>query len=60
MLTAVMSWGYSDDTCSPTSVWTAWNAITAPKECDITPSSGHWRFPASQERCMQWMIRNIR
>lgn len=55
-----MSWGYSDDTCSPTSVWTAWNVITAPKECDITPSSGHWRFPASQERCMQWIMKNIR
>lgn len=55
-----MSWGYSDDTCSPTSVWSAWNVITAPKECDITPSSGHWRFPASQERCKQWMKRNMR
>ena len=50
-----MSWGYSDDTCSPTSVWTAWNAISAPKACDITPSSGHWRFPASWEKCWKWM-----
>ncbi len=50
-----MSWGYSDDTCSPTSIWAAWNVITAPKECDITPSSGHWRFPSSQQKCMEWM-----
>lgn len=49
-----MSWGYSDDTCSPTSVWAAWNAIQAPKEKDITPSSGHWRFPASQTKCIRW------
>ena len=54
-----MSWGYSDDTCSPTSVWAAWNAITAPKEKDITPSSGHWRFPSSQQKCLEWMKRNI-
>jgi len=54
-----MSWGYSDDTCSPTSVWAAWNAITAPKQCDITPSSGHWRFPSSQAKCMQWMKERV-
>ena len=54
-----MSWGYSDDTCSPTSVWAAWNVITAPKQCDITPSSGHWRFPSSQSKCLQWMKEHI-
>lgn len=54
-----MSWGYNDDTCSPTSVWAAWNEITAPKACDITPSSGHWRFPSSQQKCMEWMKQQI-
>lgn len=54
-----MSWGYSDNTCSPTSVWAAWNAITAPKECHITPSSAHWRFPLSQDRCYEWMLRHL-
>ena len=50
-----MSWGYSDDTCSPTSVWAAWNEIQAPKQRDVTPTSGHWRFPSSQAKCWQWM-----
>lgn len=50
-----MSWGYSDDTCSPTSVWSAWNEIMAPKRMDITPSSGHWRFPASWDKCWEWI-----
>ena len=54
-----MSWGYNDDTCSPTSVWAAWNEITAPKQKDITPSSGHWRFPSSQGKCLQWMKEHI-
>ena len=54
-----MSWGYNDDTCSPTSIWAVWNEITAPKEKDITPSSGHWRFPSSQEKCLKWMKSNI-
>ncbi len=50
-----MTWGYSDDTCSPTSVWAAWNEITAPKACDITPSSGHWRFPSSHAQAKEWL-----
>lgn len=50
-----MSWGYSDDTCSPTSIWAAWNEITAPKQKDITPSSGHWRFPSSWNKCWEWI-----
>ena len=55
-----MSWGYSDDTCSPTSVWAAWNEIRAPKTCDITPTSGHWRFTSSQDRCIDWITKNLR
>lgn len=55
-----MSWGYSDDTCSPTSVWAVWNVIKAPKESDITPTSGHWRFPSSQTRCLEWMKKHLR
>ena len=54
-----MSWGYSDDTCSPTSIWSVWNEITAPKQKDITPSSGHWRFPSSQEKCIKWIQDNL-
>ena len=55
-----MSWGYNDDTCSPTSVWAAWNEIKAPKEKDITPTSGHWRFPSSQAKCLEWMKRGVK
>ncbi|MBR4522563.1 MAG: acetylxylan esterase [Prevotella sp.] len=55
-----MPWGYNDDTCSPTSVWAAWNEIKAPKEKDITPTSGHWRFPSSQAKCLEWMKRGVK
>ncbi|MBP3843008.1 MAG: acetylxylan esterase [Prevotella sp.] len=55
-----MSWGYSDDTCSPTSVWAAWNEINAPKQCDITPTSGHWRFASSQEKALLWFKKHLR
>ena len=55
-----MSWGYSDDTCSPTSVWAAWNEIHAPKQCDITPTSAHWRFQKSQEKCLEWIMQHLK
>ena len=55
-----MSWGYNDDTCSPTSIWAAWNEIKAPKQSDITPSSGHWRFLSTQGKCMEWMESHLK
>ena len=49
------SWGYSDDTCSPTSIWAMWNEVTAPKEQNITATSGHWRFTESQQKSLRWI-----
>lgn len=57
---AFMSWGYNDDTCSPTSIWAAWNEMTGTKRCDITPSSGHWRFPSSWDKCWRWMKQQMK
>lgn len=54
------SWGYSDDTCSPTSVWAMWNEVTAPKEQDVTPTSGHWRFMESQQKAIRWIKTHMR
>ena len=53
------SWGYSDDTCSPTSIWAMYNEISAPKTCDITPISAHWRFAETQEKCLKWMMERL-
>ncbi len=44
------STGYNDNTCCPTSVFSAFNVISAPKELYITPSSGHWRFNISDKK----------
>lgn len=48
------SWGWNDDTCSPTSLHAMYNEITAPKVRDITPTSGHWRFPSSNIASLEW------
>lgn len=48
------SFGYNDETCSPTSTYAAYNAITAPKTLDTTPTSGHWRFMESNTLSMDF------
>lgn len=49
------SFGYKDNTCPPTSVTAAVNAITAPKTVIITPVSAHWRFSESNMKSIEWM-----
>ena len=49
------SWGYNDRTCSPTSVYSAYNIISAPKEKHITPISGHWRFEETNEKSLDFL-----
>lgn len=51
------SFGYNDDTCSPTSTYAAYNEITSPKTLSVTPTSGHWRFPETNDESVAWMQR---
>ncbi len=55
-----VGWGYSDNTCSPTSVWAAWNEIKAEKQSCITPTSGHWRFTGTQDKAWEWIEGHLR
>lgn len=49
------SFGYNDETCSATSIMSVLNSISAPKKVVITPTSGHWRFPATNTESIEWM-----
>lgn len=49
------SFGYNDETCSPTSTYAAYNEIKSRKILDITPTSGHWRFPETNDHSVEWM-----
>lgn len=37
------SWGYNDPTCAPTSIFSAYNVVTAPKQLFVAHDNGHWR-----------------
>ncbi|WP_051166895.1 acetylxylan esterase [Hymenobacter norwichensis] len=53
------SWGYNDNTCPPTSIYAAINAVQAPKTVVITPISGHWRFEETNQQSLIWLKQQL-
>ncbi len=49
------AWGYNDVTCPPTSMFAAYNVITAPKELHVYLDSGHWIYPEEQDANDAWL-----
>lgn len=49
------NWGYNDEVCPPTSCYSAYNVITAPKELALTLSTGH-EYPPEQWDAIQAFI----
>jgi cephalosporin-C deacetylase len=54
------TWGFNDLTCPPTSMYSAYNVITAPKELHIFQETGHWNFPEQTEILNNWLIKQIK
>lgn len=54
------TWGYNDLTCPPTSMYSAYNVITAPKELHIFQETGHWTFPEQYEILNNWLSKNLK
>ena len=52
--------GFNDETCPPTSMFAAYNVITAPKELLIVPETGHWTFPEQREQLNEWIINKLK
>lgn len=54
------TWGYNDQTCPPTSMYSAYNVINAPKELKIFQETGHWTFPEQNEILNNWLIKQLK
>jgi cephalosporin-C deacetylase len=50
------TWGFNDLTCPPTSMYSAYNVMTAPKELVIFQETGHWTFPEETEMVNNWLV----
>jgi cephalosporin-C deacetylase-like acetyl esterase len=53
------TWGYNDLTCPPTSMYSAYNMITAPKELQVFQETGHWTFPEQNEAVNSWLVKQL-
>jgi len=53
------SWGYNDTTCPPTSTFSAYNVIQAPKNLHIFQETGHWTYPEQFELSRKWLIEKL-
>lgn len=55
----IYAWGYNDLTVPPTSVYAAYNVITAPKESVIVVETGHFRVPGQIAVMDAWLLKAL-
>jgi cephalosporin-C deacetylase len=53
------SWGYNDLSCPPTSMYSAFNVINAPKELFLVQETGHWTYPEQIDKGCQWLLEKL-
>lgn len=54
------SWGFNDNVCPPTSMYSAYNVITAPKSLLIAAETAHWTYPEQNEKAEEWLIASLK
>lgn len=52
-------WGYNDETCPPTSMFSAYNVIRAPKALSIFKEMGHPRVPGLTVAEREWLAQRV-
>lgn len=51
----LMTWGYNDNTCPPTTSYIVYNVIESEKEALITPVNEHWISLDTRHGIMDWI-----
>ena len=51
----IYSWGYNDETCMPTTTYSAYNSVTAPKTLSLQLATGHNIVTAQNDRINAWI-----
>jgi cephalosporin-C deacetylase-like acetyl esterase len=54
------TWGFNDLTCPPTSMYAAYNVISAPRELHIFQETGHWTFPEQNDMLYKWLFKKLK
>lgn len=53
------SWGYNDEVCPPTSMYAAYNGITAPKELHLYLETGHYWYKEQWDEWQEWIRKRL-
>lgn len=53
------SWGYNDEVCPPTSMYAAYNGITAPKELHLYLETGHYWYQEQWDEWQEWIRKQL-
>jgi cephalosporin-C deacetylase-like acetyl esterase len=53
------TWGYNDEVCPPTTTFSVYNVVTAPKELFVTQEIGHWLLPETQAKASEWLVNKL-
>ena len=56
----IYSWGYNDETCPPTSMYAAYNVITATKSLYLALETGHWTYPEQDQKVTAWLVEKLK
>jgi cephalosporin-C deacetylase len=56
----LFSFGYNDNAVPPTSVYAAYNSITAPKEKFLAEETGHWVYPEQMQKQREWIMGQLK
>ncbi len=54
------SFGYNDMVCPPTTMFSAYNVITAPKELLLVPETAHYIYPEQWSKGMEFISNNMK
>lgn len=51
----VMTWGFNDNVCPPTTSYVVYNALKSEKEALITPINEHWSSDNTKKAILDWI-----
>jgi cephalosporin-C deacetylase-like acetyl esterase len=54
------SWGFNDETCPPTSMYSAFNVIAAPKKLMLALETGHNNIPEQVAEVEAWLLSTLK
>jgi cephalosporin-C deacetylase-like acetyl esterase len=54
------SFGYNDLSCPVTSIYAAYNTVSAPKDIYLSLENGHWRYPEQDKKAEDWLLNQFK